>query len=274
MVEGAEHYELQVDTNTQFNSLLVNVSTAQNSFTPTSTLANGTYYWRVRVARYNSVFNAWSAPQTFTLNLPQPTGLSPNGATVNRAPTFCWTPISQSVNGNPVLTAWKYRFQSSRTDPTFSNPYETIDTEQACWTPQMGYDDGNYFWRVAMFDGNNRMGNFSPAAQFTKQYPITTLVSPANGSMVAGTPTFVWTPVNGAASYRLQVSAVDTFAPLDEDVTTNNIRFMPPRVYNYTATYYWRVAIIDQYGRPGPYNTATIIPLSGAYKLYLPLILR
>jgi hypothetical protein len=266
-----------VSSDPAFNSPQVSANTAQNSFTPTGTLENGTYYWRVRVRRTSGlgVINAWTALQSFTLSLPQPTGLSPSGGTtVNRAPTLCWTALISSWGGNAVLAAFKYRVQVSRGDPTFSSPYETVDTEQACYTPTQGYDDGNYYWRVAMMDGQGRLGSYSPAAQFTKQYPITTLSSPTSGSTVTGTPIFVWTPVNGAASYRLQVSAVNTFAPIDDDITTNNVRYMPPRVYAYTSTYYWRVAIIDQSGRPGPYNTATIIPVTGSNKLYLPLIKR
>ena len=32
--------------------------------------------------------------------------------------------------------------------------------------------------RFAMIDGNGRMGSYSPHATVTKQYPITTLLSP------------------------------------------------------------------------------------------------
>jgi len=44
LVEGAESYDLQVDNDPNFGSPEVNINTRQNTFTPTYTLANGTYY--------------------------------------------------------------------------------------------------------------------------------------------------------------------------------------------------------------------------------------
>jgi hypothetical protein len=258
----------------------VNANTAQTSYTPLGTLANGTYYWHVRAARYEtdqSIPNDWSPSQGFILNLPVPANLIPNDPTgvnpVRSAPTLCWDPIIASANGVPVLAAWKYRVQVSKNDPNFSVIYDLIDTEQNCWTPFNAYDDAKYYWRVAMIDGNNLFSDFSPAATFTKQYPVTTLLSPINGSTVFITPTFVWTPVNGAARYRLEVSLSPTFAPLYDSVETNNTRYTPTIAYLPDKTYYWRVAMIDRDGRWGPFNNATII-ISPGYKIHLPFVRR
>ena len=280
IVEGAAYYEIQVDSDPNFGSVEVNANTSQTSYTPLGTLANGTYYWRVRASRYAtdaSIPNDWSPSQSFILNLPVPANLVPNDPTgvnpVRSAPTLCWDPIIASANGVPVLAAWKYRVQVSKNDPNFSVIYDWIDTEQNCWTPFKGYDDAKYYWRVAMIDGNNLFSDFSPAATFTKQYPHTTLLSPINGSTVFITPTFVWTPVNGAARYRLEVSLSPTFAPLYDSVETNNTRYTPTIAYLPDKTYYWRVAMIDRDGRWGPFNNATII-ISPGYKIYLPFVRR
>jgi hypothetical protein len=287
MVEGARSYDLQVDGDPNFGSADISINTAQNSYTPIVTLDKGTYYWRVRVRRYggsasssSDIVNDWTAPQTFTLTLPQPTGLTsyPAGV-VSRAPTLCWTPLIASSGNEAVLAAWKYRVQVSR-DNTFSTLYNntdssvtTVGTEQACWTPTKGYEDGTYYWRVAMKDGNDRLGDYSAPAQFTKEYPVTTLVSPTSGSSAAETPTFVWTPVNGAASYKLEVSTSPTFSPLYDSVTTNNTRYTPTKVYA-NQNYYWRVAIVDDDGKTGPFNTATIIVNPYPYAVYLPLVVK
>lgn len=272
MVEGAESYEVQVDNDPAFGSNEASTTTNQTSFTPSGTLDNGTYYWRVRVRRYNGVYSNWSSSQSFTLSLPQPSGLTPSGGVVNRAPTFCWTPLIASSGGNPVLAAYKYRVQVSNNDITFSSIYDTADTEQSCWTPTKGYVEGTLYWRVAMLDGQNRAGSYTSPVSFTKQYPITTLVSPPNGSSPPSTPSFIWTPVNGAASYRIQVSTSPIFASFIDNQTTNNVHYTPALAFAKT-TYYWRVAIIDSDGIQGPFNTATII-VGGANKLYLPLIKR
>jgi hypothetical protein len=260
IVEGADSYELQVDSDPTFNPPnQVSVTTDSNSHTPTITLDKGTYYWRVRAKRNGNVLNDWTPTQSFTLNLPQPVGLSysPSGV-VSRAPTLCWTPLISPTVGNPVLAAWKYSVQVSKGDPTFSTVFDAATTEQTCWTPTKGYDDGTYYWRVAMLDGQNRQGNYSDAATFTKQYQITTLVEPTSGGSLAGTPTFIWTPVDGAASYKVEVSIYQTFSTLYDSQTTHNTRYTPTKIYA-TNTYYWRVAVVDDDGKVGPFNNATII---------------
>ncbi len=261
MAEGAKYYDLWVDNDPNFNSLNIGISTAQNSFTSTFTLPNGIYYWKVRVNRLGIVTNDWSATQSFQLTLPTPNGLTPaSETTVSRIPTLCWTPlIKNSTAGDPVLAAWKYRVQVSK-DATFSNPFDGIDSEQSCWTSSNGanYQDGKFYWRVAMIDGNGKLGNYSPYSTFIKQYPISTLISPTSGSSSGGTPTFIWTPVNGAAKYKLEVSEFNTFSPLTDSVITDNTRFTPFFTYP-LKKYYWRVAMMDFNDNIGPFNTATVI---------------
>jgi len=271
MLEGAEYYDLQVSTDSNFGSTVIDTNTKQNSYTDTSTLANAFYYWRVRAHRNGGVTNNWTSNQSFTLALPTPTGLNHKpSVVVGRAPTLCWTPLIQSSGGTPVLAAWRYRVQVS-TEPTFSSPFDSTDTEQSCWTPTNGYDDGQYYWHAAMFDGNGRLGDYGDYQTFTKQYLITTLVSPANGANAGGTPTFVWMPVNGAARYSFEVSAFPTFSPMVDSVTTDSIRWTPTMSYAAGKTYYWRVAIVDADGKLGPFVGATIIL---GYQIYLPLIER
>jgi hypothetical protein len=172
-----------------------------------------------------------------------------------------------------VLAAWKYRVQVSR-DPTFSSLYDSTDTEQACWTPTKGYEDGTFYWRVAMLDGSLQLGDYSPAATVVKQYPLTDLVSPARGELVRRTITFAWTPVPGAASYKLEVSNTASFALLVESVTTNNTRYTPTRLYTGGRTYYWRVAMADRDKRQGPFTGSEVILALYPYSSYLPLAMR
>lgn len=259
MVEGAESYDLQVDDDPGFGSPAVSIRTTRIAYTPTDTLAQARYYWRVRVVRKGNVINDWSAVQSFVLTPPEPANLSHEPAgTVARAPTLCWSPVVASAGGEAVFAAWKYRVQVSR-EPTFSTAYDTTDTEQACWTPTKGYDDGMYYWRVAVIDGSGRVAAFSPAAIFTKQYPLAALVSPADGSALAETPTFIWQPAEGAAKYKLEVSLFGTFSPIMETVTTNNTRYTSTRTYNLGKNYYWRVAMIDRDGKQGPFAQSTVV---------------
>lgn len=274
-VEGAQAYDLQVDDDPNFGSPAISTSTHNVSYTSNDTLANGTYYWRVRVKRYGNITNDWTSAQTFTLSLPRVTGLHqlPAG-TVDRAPTLCWTPLIAAAEDTAVLAAYKYRVQVSR-DPTFSSSYDQVDTEQACWTPTKTYDDGSYHWRVAMIDGSigSRLGSYGEVAQFDKQYGVTTLISPSDGSEVFGTPVFVWTPVTGAGSYKFEVAINTTFSPVYDSITTNNVRFMPTKRYDPGKTYYWRVAMQDKDRHPGPFEGAQVSLSLYPYRQYLPLVL-
>ena len=128
-----------MDDDPSFGSTAININTRQNSYTPIITLANGQYYWRVRVHRDGSVINDWTDNQSFIVSLPTPIGLTPeSGSIVNRAPTMCWEPTIKFADVGdpiPILAAWKYRVQVSK-DPNFSAIFDTVDTEQSCWTPK------------------------------------------------------------------------------------------------------------------------------------------
>jgi hypothetical protein len=271
MAEGASIYRLQVSTDPNFGSNVINQVTPLTSFTPTSALPPALYYWRVQIFRYANVENDWSEVQQFILSLPKPTGLTPDGGVVNYAPTFCWDPlVGYDGQGNPVLAAWKYRLQVSL-DPNFSQIYDSIDTFNNCWTPNKGYQDGNYYWHVAMIDGNGELGPYTdPPATFTKQYPITTLLSPISDP-IATTPTFTWTPIDGAATYELEVSKYLTFSPIHDTVVTCNTQFTPTKAYDVDVIYYWRVAIRDGDGNRGPFTDSKVI-IGQPYSAYLPSI--
>jgi hypothetical protein len=125
-----------------------------------------------------------------------------------------------------------------------------------------------------MVDGNNKFGNYSAAEEFTKQYPVTTLIAPTGLS--TGTPIFEWTPVDGAASYRIEISKDPSYSPLYDSATVHVTRFTPTKVYDDGTTYYWRVAMIDKNNKYGPYTGEEIIIDSQGQgiRLYLPLTLR
>lgn len=273
-VEGAATYEIQIDTDPGFSNPQPG-KTAMTSYTPITSLGNGTYYWRVLVNRYSTsgeIDNDWFSASPFTLNLPTPANLTPDDpahANPERSvPTLCWTPLIVSSNSVPVLAAWKYRVQVSQ-DTNFSTIYDTVDTEQPCWTPTKGYADSTYYWHVAMIDGGGKLGQYSPAAQFFKQYPTTTQISPTNGQPFPGEPKFIWTQVNGAAKYRLEISTNFMFTSLYEGpILTVNTQYTPVKDYINGTIYYYRIAIVDADGKIGPYTGEIVLDK----KIFLPII--
>ena len=189
---------------------------------------------------------------------------------IHDASTFCWKLFLKPLQ-DPFLSAWKYRVEVIR-DENFSVLYKWVETTENCWMPLFGYADGSYWWHVAMIDGSGRIGSYSASATFTKQYPITTLISPINGE-VSTTPTFIWLPVNGTNTYRFEVSIFSTFDLLFDVVETINTQSTPTKIYNTDILYYWRVAIRIRNGNLGPYSDSTIIMGKVNY-LFLPLIKR
>lgn len=276
MVEGATTYDLQVSTDPGFSTgVLINISTSQNEYVPTNTLADDDYYWRVRIRRYGGITNDWSPTATFTLSRPQPTGLTINDAdnNVHYAPTMCWNHLVGYAEGQPVLTTYRYRVQIAD-NAEFSTIWETTDTEQNCYTTAKAMPDGTYYWRVAMIDGGGKISSYSASASFTKQYPITTLVSPISGAI--GTPTFRWTAVDGAASYRLEISTNPNFSPIFDQIETVNIQYTPTKTYQNLTLIYWRVAIRDAKGYRGPFTDAALIgdEEGDVYPVYMPMLTK
>ena len=197
---------------------------------------------------------------------PAPAGL------VRSAPTFKWNVVL-----TPTLTpAWgasRYHLQVANSPTGFSAPFEDVVLDTLTWTPTRSYQDGVYYWRVAARDAANRDGPFSPVYTFTKQYRGTTLVSPLSGAPGNDFPTFVWTAVEGAARYRIEIAKNAQFSPLWDSADSHNTRFMPTKKYD-SAQYYWRVAMIDKNGVYGPYTGAVFLNDPLPHKVYLPGVLK
>ncbi len=271
MAEGAQAYQVQVATDPGYNNLVIDTLTRVNAYTPPDTLPLGWYYWRVRIIRYGDIANGWSEGAPFEFSLPQPEGFLPAaGEVVHGTPTYCWNPIELTDEaGRSSFTARQYHVQVS-TDPSFSNTYDSTDTANHCWTPARGYTDGTYYWRVAMYDGNGHLGAYSQLATFTKQYPSPPLVSPVD-TVLPRTPTFIWSALDGATSYVLEVSHYPTFYPLYDTQETFNTQYTPISNYAPNRVYYWRVAMCDHAGQMGAFSTTRII-IGEVHFSYNPLV--
>jgi hypothetical protein len=72
-----------------------------------------------------------------------------------------------------------------------------------------------YYWRVSATSPGGTSGFSSPFAFTTTSATLPaapTLISPASGATnVSTTPSFDWSDVSGATSYRFQLSTTNTF---------------------------------------------------------------
>jgi Zn-dependent metalloprotease len=94
---AVDHYQVQVATDSGFNTLVVNDSTPTTSdFTPgTGLAANKTHWWRVRAYTAGGQYSLWSGARTFRTALLAPTLAAPPDGTVtaNRRPVFDWSDV-------------------------------------------------------------------------------------------------------------------------------------------------------------------------------------
>lgn len=277
-VEGAASYRLEIATNPDFSPVLFGDSVNHESFTPPAptVLAPGKYYWRVRAENNHRALyqSAWSVSNTVNITLPTPSLIEPMpGALVQYPPTFKWeyvlTPTVQ-----PSWGTTKYHLQVASNPNGFGSPVENVTVDTTTWTPQTAYKDGTYYWRVAVQDGSNKDGPYSPIRSFTKQYPQIQLTSPLTGALAVDFPSYIWEPVHGAAKYAVEVFTDPNFSNKYDEASggTNNARFHTLKRYALN-TYYWRVAMIDKQNNYGPWSDAIIVG-PHQYKIYLPILLK
>ncbi|HKZ86803.1 MAG TPA: hypothetical protein VJ793_24490 [Anaerolineae bacterium] len=274
-VEGAAAYRFELATNPDFSPLLHNATVNHENYTPVSAYAPGTYYWRVRAenSQGGAYQSGWSLTRTLNITLPVVTLSQPaSGGVVNYAPTLKWQ-IVLAPAGQPTWGAAKYRVQVANSPTGFGAPFESLDVDTVNWTPAKSYPDGTYYWRVAVLDTGGRPGPFSSVYTLTKQYPVVSLVSPLTGTTTGAFPTFIWTPVYGAARYRIEIAKNPQFSPLYDSATTDNTLFIPTKRYD-TAQYYWRVAIIDKSGNYGPWTDSILLVSPYSYSTFLPVVLK
>lgn len=239
-VTEASSYTLQVSTSSTFVSFVVNQTGLGTTSYTLSNLSNSTtYYWRVSATNAGGV-SSWSTVWVFSTAPAAPTAPTLNSP-VNGATNISTNP---TVRWNASSGAAFYELQVS-TSSTFDN--HAVDQPNLTTTSHSATglrENTTYFWRVRARNSggtsawspvwNFRTGSDTPAAP--------TLVSPANTAAdVPTTVTVQWNSVQGAASYRLQVSTLSTFTSTvyDDSTLTRNSQQIGPLATN--TTYHWRV---------------------------------
>ncbi len=270
-VESAAGYTLQVDNDANFSSPILNRQLDATSYTPQDALPDGLYYWRVAMRRNNNVQGQWTPTFSLVKQSLAPMASGPvDSQVINGQPTFSWSSI---LTDTPTLrvAAPRYQFQLDD-DPNFSSP-STYQTEATSYTPVTGQSltDGTWYWRVAMIDANNHLGAYGPRQQFYKEYLRPQLLQPQQGSADLANLYFAWTPLDGAATYKLETADNDTFNR-SKAIVTGNTRYTPTFKLTAGAALYWRVQMLDADNKPGPFEDGRVETSQAA--VFLPLIVR
>ena len=220
-VKGADHYEFQMAADKGFNSTVVErqgVDQEHRGDLSTS-LINGTYYWRVRSVTADNKPSVWTKTRTLALKWAPVTNITTpaDGAafiTPSTQPSDAlilrWAPMSGAaqyavtIAADPVLT----------TVITSGGNPEVIDG--TAYTVNGDVPDGTYFWSVTPIDAEGHKGLPSPVRSFVVHWnasagtPIVTDLSPDPELM---DPLFSWGTVLGASSYEVEISTSSDFAP-------------------------------------------------------------
>jgi len=259
-VPGAVSYDIQIDQDQSFSSMVVNTNVVGTRYSPANELNNDSYYWRVRPRDAAGNFAGWDSVPVweFTRNWPgQPTPVYPaNGAIVGDPFYFQWTP-SEPVSGSDedVSLASSYVLQISE-GSNFQNIIASCYTTLTTYVPQGGgcfpAAKGTYWWRVLGTD------DFSQGAVtrvitakksvFTYDPDEVVPTSPGPGDHVT-IPTLSWQPVGDAAQYRVTVkNTANGVTVIAQDTAATSYT---PRATLPPGTYEWQVQTVSGDGRVG-----------------------
>jgi hypothetical protein len=251
---GTQTYHVQVSTDSNFTTLLVNDSTLTDTLRALSSLSFSTkYYWRAR-AKNGVGTSAFSSPFNFTTQFqppPAPTLVSPSNGQTN-------VPILITLTWNVASGASTYRVQVA-TDSSFTTGILVDDSTLTTTSRAIGPlpNSTQFFWRVNAKNPGGP-GLYSTVWRFTTIVAPPTapvLVSPSNGAQnVSLFPTLVWNSAPTATAYRLQVALDSLFAVvvLDDSTITGTSRQVGQLLS--ITQYFWHVRA-KNIGGSGPYST-------------------
>ena len=276
-VAGAKTYQLQVSPNGDWtNNVTFDVSIKSTRYSPTTTLLNGTYFWRVRAKDAKSTANngGWSQERTFTRGWPEkPTLLTPDWsegdpATTVAIPTFSWTPV-------PLASHYEIEFSH---DPNFSpgdGSTESCYTNHTTFTQYARYTGGGepgscasgtasdvgevVYWHVRAIDAPKGVlglwSNTSTADtfRFIRDPGRVTLTDPGDGDDVT-VLTLRWDPVDSIERYRVTTSLKSngTTATGGTPVFTYATSFTPESLTATDEPFHWYVQTVDGNGVTSP----------------------
>lgn len=250
-ISSIPRYHLQVANDIGFSQLVVNDTAVVDTFKQISAIKSGaTYYWRVRAVSGGEYGN-FSNTRPFSLRLYNPavpelivpahrdTGITP-------VTTFRW---------RQALDAATYHIQvasdTNITNIVFQDSTLTDTTRTVSLSPLT-----TYFWRVR---AKNDLGATNSSVwRFRTRVPVPSvpiLVAPVNNDTNALlSPVLVWTAVQYATEYELEVALDNNFT--NRVYSNTNITDTSQQIPTLTSyiQYYWRVRAKNYVGI-GNYST-------------------
>jgi hypothetical protein len=163
-VSGASSYNLQISTNQNFTSLVLNLNLSPSAYVPTADLPKGMLlFWRVRANGSNGP-SAWSRIRHF--DTPNPPGvpilLTPahNATAANGQPTLDWS------DSSPGVDHYEVQISTSATFAGMLGRGQGGRTAASQYTPEVALAPGPYYWRVRAVNSGGQFSNWSSSRSF------------------------------------------------------------------------------------------------------------
>ncbi|MBN1565839.1 MAG: DUF333 domain-containing protein [Anaerolineae bacterium] len=248
---NAARYEIQIDDNSNFSSLVQTATVSTTTYTATR-LTDGLFYWRVRGLTAHDEPGAWSVVWSFTIDATTVKLTVPLDGTITNdaTPTFEWEYIVDAI---------RYTIQIDD-DPAFGSPRYTVNRLNTTYTPFIGLVDGTWYWRVRAQLTDNSWAAWSTSWRVTvdRVRPVqVVLTAPTNNATsTTNTPTFIWTGITDAINYQIQIDINQYFNTANKVEGYSNINQFIPNPPLVDRPWYWRVRAIDAAGNIGAWSAS------------------
>ncbi|WP_208027901.1 hypothetical protein [Rhabdothermincola sediminis] len=269
--KGASAYDLQVSSNINFtNNVVVNATNIKSTqYSPSTTLNNGAYYWRVRAKNVSGVAGPWSPTRTFTRSWPAPELTSPpsadpppgclstNDFTVVQLclpangsaladPQFTWTPVKLAsryqlqISPSPTFSSGNVSFTTNQTSYTLTNLTVSSGVRRLLTTGACAVGDTCY-WRVRPLDDPVPVnGIWSATGSFVFQPDMVRGLEPADTiTTPVDLPVLRWTGEPGATSYTVTIERGN--GTVAETATTASTSYVPQTLIPSDGPFTWYV---------------------------------
>ncbi len=243
-VTGATSYVIEVATDTEFTHKLVTDEVANSEYDATVAMTEATtYFWRV-YAKKGEVMSRPSYVWSFETESIVPailTAPANNSEWAEYLTTFDWEDVTNAVSYNLEVSTVEDFSNTLKVDENVMASEYTVPLANAL------EESTKYFWRVQAVKGDGSKSRWSYVWNTTVEPIIPpTLSAPANEAVdVVLRPTFDWDDIEGATSYKIQVSEDMDFATTEVEFFSTISEFTLSADLGLATTYFWRVYATD-----------------------------
>jgi hypothetical protein len=245
---GVGYYRIQISGDPAFNTTIDEATVDQTTYESVGeTYPDGQYYWHVQAVDASGLQLSWSATRSFTKVSARPSGLVSTRLDASSAlPVLSWA-------STPYVSGYIVEIYAG-SDPLFPSGSRkaNVTVKLAAYTPIDALPQGTYSWRVRRLDASGNPGPwqvFDDSAAlptFIVAAPVPELLTPTHASVFGGNTILMsWTPVKGAAQYRLESSVNAGFTSNQEVQVTVMTAWAPASSYPDSVPIYWRVKALD-----------------------------